>query len=104
MDLARGAVIERLMGAILVVEPEVGRQAGLQFVHLTILLDVNVFVLERGIIHLHSASTLSGPDRSVDSVCWSGRTAEFAGRGARSRMPAAGGVARLPRRRPTRST
>jgi hypothetical protein len=46
---------------------------------------------------------LSGPGRPVDSDGWSGRTGASADRGARSRTRAAGGVARLPRRRPTRS-
>src|SRR4051794_30546082 len=61
-------------------------------------------LLERGIIHLHSASTLSGPGRPFDSAGWSGRPGASADRGARSRTPAAGGVAPPPRRRPTRST
>src|SRR5262249_51899567 len=62
------------------------------------------FLLERGIIHLHSASALSGPARPVESAGWSDRTGASAGRDARPRRPAAGGVARVLRHPPTRST
>ena len=44
MDFARRPVAQRLVGTLLVVEPEVGRQARLQFGDSLIILNVNVFV------------------------------------------------------------
>src|SRR5262249_60535536 len=46
VDLARSPIAQGLMGTLLVVEAEVGRQARLQLGHSLIILDVDVFVFD----------------------------------------------------------
>src|SRR5262249_11969901 len=59
IDLGRSPIAQRLMGALLVVEPEVGRQARLQLRYGFIVPNVDVFVFERPDIRYHSVYAFS---------------------------------------------
>src|SRR5262249_9996580 len=64
IDVGRSPIAQGLMGTLLVVEPEVGRQARLQLRHPLIVLDVDVFVFHASPQPLHE-HVVQGPPATV---------------------------------------